>query len=122
MTCAFCGERMTRGIKDQLRLHQEIKHAELLAYHERLDKATLNGLTITESENENSYRVLSTSGNTYLVREQSAKYHYEYDLDYMAVWGCNCRAAQYGKPCKHVAAVIAFRDETGTSVLNEMRG
>ena len=63
------------------------------------------------TEMECGYRVLSPSGNTYLVTEQSARYHYEYDQEYMQVWSCTCPAGKYGKNCKHVAAVLQHRAE-----------
>lgn len=43
MKCGFCGEKMTKGIRDypqreQLRLHQERKHLEALRYHQKLER------------------------------------------------------------------------------------
>ena len=74
------------------------------------------------TELERGYQVDSDSGRTYLVTEQSARYGFEYDNDYMQVWGCTCPAGQHRKSCKHVAAVIAYRVRTGTNVLKEYAG
>lgn len=64
---------------------------------------------ITVRETPDGYEVLSTSGRTYRVSEQSARYGHEYDTEYMAVWGCDCPAGRSNRDCKHVAAVIEYR-------------
>jgi hypothetical protein len=54
------------------------------------------------------YSVTSPSGNTYQVTFCGSG---DGDPDIVRLWECNCPAGQHGKPCKHIAAVIAMVDE-----------
>jgi len=54
--------------------------------------------------------VRSDSGATYEITEQSARFGYEYDPEYMWLWACDCPAGQHGRDCKHLRAFLARLD------------
>jgi len=83
------------------------------------EAGVVNGMRITEMSHGTGYIVHSTSGHTYEVTEQSARYNYEYDGEYMAVWGCSCPAGEYRRACKHVAAVIILRQARDEVLMHE---
>ena len=64
------------------------------------------------------YAVESDSGNQYTITYVGSG---DADPDYVALWECDCPAAQNGRDCKHLAAVIAWL-ETVCPVCGERRG
>ena len=56
------------------------------------------------------WEVRSDSGAIYEVAEQSARFGYEYDTEYVQVWECSCPAGQHGRDCKHLRSFLARLD------------
>jgi hypothetical protein len=64
-----------------------------------------NNMELIANDN-GSYTVKSDSGHTYTVTHRSP--YLEEDVH---IWNCNCPAAQHGKDCKHIKAVIEDADK-----------
>jgi len=56
---------------------------------------------------DKGFEVRSDSGAIYEVAEQSARFGYEYDTEYVQVWECSCPAGQHGRDCKHLRSFLA---------------
>ena len=56
---------------------------------------------------ENGWKVESDSGNTYTVWDAGVE-----DAEYGGGMHCSCIAGQFGRSCKHLAAVFQFIKET----------
>ena len=57
-------------------------------------------------EPEQLYDVLSDSGNVYHITYAGSG---DADPEYVALWECDCPAAQHGQTCKHLKGFLGSR-------------